>query len=402
MENFREKPINRSLYDKMSHALARGKSVLLLGPRQTGKTTLSLCFEPDLSLNLIRPALRLRYEASPDTLAAEIEQLAQQCTRRPLVLIDEVQKVPLLLDVAQDLIDRQVAQFIFTGSSARKLRKSSELNLLPGRVTMLHMDALNLQELPPHLMQLDDLLSFGSLPGIVTLKNEHDKEQDLQSYSMVYLEEEVRAEALVRNLGEFAQFLKLAAGEAGQIVNLSKLSQQVGVSHNTINSYYQILEDCLIATRIEPLSQSSERRRLIKSPQYLFFDLGVQRCSAAEGSALPEKVRGQRFEQLIGLEVLRYKHSDLAGLQLMFWRDHSGAEVDWVVKYQGKMLPIEVKISDRPKTSHAKHLRSFIDEYEQASAGLIVCTTPHAMKLDEQITAVPWQHMLQYIHRYFC
>lgn len=394
------KIINRAVFPVLKRTLDRGKSVLLLGPRQTGKTTVSHLFEPDLAINLIRPKVRQRYEATPDILTQEVEGLAEASSKKPLIFIDEVQKTPLLLDVAQDLIDRGIAQFIFTGSSARKLRKSSEINLLPGRVVIIHMDPLCLDELPSPQTSLNELLIYGSLPGVATLSYEADKELDLQSYGETYLEEEVRAEALVRHLGEFGQFLRLAAGESGNVINLSKLSQEIGVTHNTIGSYYQILEDCLIAAKIEPLTHGSARRKLVKSPMYLFFDLGVRRICAAEGAALPSSFMGKLFEQFIGLEILRFAHMHAHGMKLMFWRDHNGAEVDWVIEYQGRYLPIEVKLTDKPKTSYAKHLNTFLTEYEQAESGLILCTTPNTIKINDQVKAVSWITLLEELHRF--
>ena len=148
--------------------------------------------------------------------------------------------------MAQDLIDRGRANFILTGSSARKLRRGARINLLPGRVAALRIDPFSLLELPAK--DLHERLLYGSLPGILSVGNNVDRETDLESYVTTYLEEEVRAEAVVRNLGDFARFLELAASESGGIINLRKLSQEIGVAHTTIGAYYQILEDCLSRT----------------------------------------------------------------------------------------------------------------------------------------------------------
>ncbi len=203
-------------------------------------------------------------------LAGEIETLAEaKKSSRPLVLIDEIQKAPKLLDVAQDLIDREVANFVFTGSSARKLYRGTKANLLPGRVVSCRLDPFILSEFSAN--KLKERLLYGSLPGIMKEENPRHKETDLESYVTIYLEEEVRAEALVRNLGSFARFLEYAASESGNIVNFRKLSQEIGVSHTTIKDYYQVLEDCLIAERAEPLTKSRTRKKLTKSNKYLFL-----------------------------------------------------------------------------------------------------------------------------------
>ena len=209
---------------------------------------------------------------------------------RPLVILDEIQKVPTILDTVQDMIDAQAADFIITGSSARKLRRGVDVNLLPGRVVTFRLDPFSLRELPA--TDLNERLMYGSLPGIVAVKAVDDRETDLGSYVTTYLEEEVRAEAVVRNIGHFARFLELAASESGGIVNLRKLSQEIGVSHTTIGAYYQILEDCLIAERIEPLTQSKTRKKLTRSDKYLFFDLGVRRLAAGKGQGFPGTLWG--------------------------------------------------------------------------------------------------------------
>src|SRR3989338_2677438 len=199
------KYIKRLLEEDIRHALHRNKSVLLLGARQTGKTTLTQRFNPDLLISFIQPDIRQRYEKAPSILKGEVEALTpRKGAKRTLVILDEVQKVPAILDVVQDLIDRGVANFILTGSSARKLRKGAQFNLLPGRVVALRMQPLSTLEFPGK--KIEDLLVYGSLPGRVPVKNDKDRETDLESYVTTYLEEEVRAEAVVRNLGHFARF----------------------------------------------------------------------------------------------------------------------------------------------------------------------------------------------------
>ena len=230
-------------------------------------------------------------------LGAEVEALGER-TRggRALVALDEVQRVPELVNVVQDLIDRKVARFILTGSSARKLRRGGGVNLLPGRLVPLRLDPLSLSErVPP---TIEEALVYGSLPGIALAGDDAAREEDLRAYTTLYLEEEVRAEALVRNLGMFARFLQLAALEAGGISHFRGIAQELGVSHTTVAGYYEILEDCLIAERIEALSQSRTRKKLTKSPRYLFFDLGVRRAAADEGPRQPVRVLGAIFEQV--------------------------------------------------------------------------------------------------------
>lgn len=377
---------------RVRHALGRQKSVLLLGPRQTGKTTLVETLKPDLLLNFLRPEVRQRYERAPHLLGAEVEALAPRTrASRPLVVLDEVQRVPELVNVVQDLVDRRLARFVLTGSSARKLRRGGGVNLLPGRLLPMRLDPLSLAERVP--ATLEEALLYGSLPGIALAANDAAREEDLRAYTTLYLEEEVRAEALVRNLGRFSRFLQLAALEAGNISHFRGIAQELGVAHTTVAGYYEILEDCLIAERIEALSQSRTRKKLTKSPRYLFFDLGVRRAAAEEGRRLPPRVLGALFEQFVGLELLRATRQTVGDLRLRFWRDPDGPEVDWIVEGENRWLPVEVKWSDAPAERDTRHLRTFLSEYPKAREGVVVCRTPRRFKLAPNITAVPWQEI---------
>lgn len=374
----------------MRHTLKRDKSVLLLGARQTGKTTLTNQFKHDLLISFLEPDTRQRYEKSPHLLRGEVESLVSgEAGKRPLVILDEVQKVPVILDVVQDLIDRGKANFILTGSSARKLRRGAHVNFIPGRIVPFRMDPFSLQEFPAK--DLNERLFYGSLPGILAVGKQSDRETDLEAYVTIYLEEEIRAEAAVRNLGDFARFLELAASESGGIINLRKLSQEIGVSHTTIGAYYQILEDCLIAERIEPLTKSKTRKKLTKSEKYLFFDLGVRRLAAHEGTRPPRDTMGMLFEQFIGLELLRNTHIKGHGAKIRFWRDPDGPEVDWVIDEDGIYTPLEVKWTDSPMAGDIRHLEVFLSEYKSAKTGFLICQVPRKAKLSEKVFALPWQ-----------
>ena len=384
------KYVKRLIEGRIRHTLARDKSVLLLGARQTGKTTLIGRFKHDMLVSFVQPDIRQRYEKSPHLLKGEVESLSSaEAGKRPLVILDEVQKVPVILDVVQDLIDRRRANFILTGSSARKLRRGAKLNLIPGRIVAFRMDPFSLREFPAG--DLNERLFYGSLPGIVAVPAKPDRETDLESYVTTYLEEEIRAEAAVRNLGDFARFLELAASESGGIINLRKLSQEIGVSHTTIGAYYQILEDCLIAERIEPLTRSKTRKKLTKSEKYLFFDLGVRRLAAREGTRPPRDAMGGLLEQFIGLELLRNARTKGHGLKVRFWRDPDGPEVDWVIDNDSCYTPLEVKWTDSPTSSDVRHLEVFLSEYKSANTGFLVCRVPRKVKLSEKVIALPWQ-----------
>lgn len=380
--------VNRKIEKRLKKALGRGKSVLLLGPRQTGKTTLVKTLNPNLYINLARPAERQAYEKDPGRLTREVEAMSHKL---PLIIIDEVQKVTPLLDAVQDLIDSKVAQFVLTGSSARKLKRDGGTNLLPGRVVVLRMDPLLIDEMTSLSPSIEDLLLYGSLPEIISDKSVENREEDLFSYVTTYLEEEIRSEALVRNISAFGNFLKLAALESGSISNFHKLSQDVGVSNPTISEYYQILVDCLVAERVEALSQSHTRKKLIKSPKFLIYDLGVRRIAAGEGRDIPDKYMGALFEQWVGLEILRQMRAVPTKSTLMFWRNQAGAEIDWVIDHKNNYIPVEVKWTENPREHDARHVQAFIDEYPNSTCGYVVCRIPRAQKLTNNVTAIPWK-----------
>jgi len=386
------KYIHRIQEKNILESIKRNKSVLLLGARQTGKTTLINRLKHDLAISLVRPDIRQRYEKEPELLVGEIEALPKaKKFNRPLVLLDEIQKAIGLLDVVQDLIDRKIANFVLTGSSARKLYRGTKTNLLPGRVVNCRLDPFILNEL--YTDNLKDRLLYGALPGIIMVVNPRHKEIDLESYVTTYLEEEVRAEALVRNLGSFARFLEYAASESGNIVNFRKLSQEIGVAHTTIKDYYQVLEDCLIVERVEPLIRSKTRKKLTKSNKYLFFDLGVRRVAAKEGIKLPRNRFGILFEQFVGLELIRLGRLSDKKVNVLFWRDPDGPEADWVIENEDGYIPIEVKWTDVPSKRDIKYLQVFMTEYKEAKTAYLICQIPRRVKLDTGIYAIPWQEM---------
>lgn len=380
--------IRRTLQAVLERQVGRGKSVLLLGPRQTGKTTLLRQMHPDLRVELAEPRERQRYERDPSTLRDEVVGLKG---RRPLIVVDEVQKVPELMNVAQGLIDAGRAQFVFTGSSARKLRRGQDVNLLPGRVVSLRLDPLTLEESLPRA--LPDLLTDGALPAIRTEAGPSDREEDLRSYVETYLEEEVRQEAVVKRMAPFSRFLELAALESGRIVNFAGMASDVGASAPTIRGYYEILADCLVAERVDPITRSTTRKKLTRSSRYLLFDLGVRRLAAAEGRRLGPERLGELFEQMVGLELIRLCRLHAPSATVRFWRDPDGPEVDWVVEHEGHYVPVEVKWSERPRAADARHLNVFLNEHENATVGFIVCRCARALAIDDRVTAVPWQSL---------
>jgi predicted AAA+ superfamily ATPase len=383
--------IKRLILAKINESWSRGKSILLLGPRQTGKTTLTKNFEFDLTINFLSAKVRQSYEQNPDLILKEVNAAKKIKKSIVRVLVDEVQKVPAIMDPIQFLIDEKKAQFFITGSSARKLKQQADVNLLPGRVISFNLDAISLEE---YLIdEIDEILDYGQLPEVILTKDVEQKEELLQTYVEVYLEEEIRKEAQLRKLPDFYHFLERAAEHAGLLCSHSSIAQDVGISHVTVKSYYEILETTLIAHRIEPIYQSNKRKKLIRSPKYLFFDLGVRRLAAKQGANQPNSVKGITFESFIGIEILKFIRIHKLKCNLSFWQDPGVADVDWVIKKEQKYFPFEIKLKNKIVKSDCKHLLSFIQEYPCPKGGFVIYTGKNPIQIDDQIMAYPWQEL---------
>ncbi len=378
---------NRTITPRLLATIERGKSILLFGPRQTGKTSLVTRLKHDLYINLMRASALQRYEANPDTLLKEITALNKSLGHPPLVIIDEVQKLPAITDTVQILIDDKIAQFIITGSSARKIK-----NLLPGRVIKYTLSPLMLNEINDQALDLKFILENGSLPEIFSMKLQNEIDEILSSYVNLYIEEEVRKEALVRNIANFSNFLQLACIESGNIVNLRAIGSEVGVTHNTITEYYRILQDCMLVEIIAPLTKSATRKRLTKASKYLIYDLGVRRIGAGESLNLSIRSMSFNFEQFVGLELCRIARQHPKKIKVLYWRSHDGPEVDYVLEIAGQYIPIEVKWTENPGLKDMRHLLTFISEYSVQRA-YIICRCDLPRLLDHNVLALPWNQL---------
>ncbi|MBI2427034.1 MAG: ATP-binding protein [Candidatus Kerfeldbacteria bacterium] len=394
----------------LQRIIRNGGSCFLLGPRQVGKTTLVKHAVREkqnaVEYSLQDPSIRIDLEADPSRMIREVRARAH----RPIVFVDEAQKVPPLFDAAQLLIDNREAQFILTGSSARKLRRSGA-NLLPGRLTRLFLDPLLWGELgfvtansipPLRLMNInrnipytfEDMLVFGSLPGIVALSR-REREERLRSYAEIYLEEEIRAEALSRKIGAFSRFLELAAAESGTSPNLTKLSNESGVSQPSIRAFYEILEDTLVVERVEPYLKNA-RKRVLSSPRHYFFDLGVRNALARLplDHRMINAQKGILFEHAIILEIIRRIRVLNKPYRVCFWRTSGGAEVDCVIDMGTRVIPIEIKASAHVIESEVKGLKNFLIDYRRvAKEGYVITLGKRREKIAKNITAIPWSEL---------
>lgn len=392
--------IERNLEKELKETISQRRSFFLFGPRQTGKTTLlnhiATQYKNVLTYSFLEIPLRQRAEQHPEFLRQEIEASSPE-----IIIFDEVQKVPEILDEVQYMIDKYRLIFLITGSSARKLRRKN-VNLLAGRAITFRLDPLDIFERKSFvkdfqsLDSLKDILSYGDMPEVALLTEDQKfslVENLLRSYVETFLEEEIRMETLVRKIGIFGNFLRLAAEMSGRILSFRELSQDLGVTHNTISSFYEILHDCMIVERIPPLIPSKSRRRLSKASKYLFFDIGIRNAAAQlitrEGANREEW--SQRFEEWIGLSLIRYLRSQNLRGGLYYWRDHNGPEIDWVVEYENRWIPVEVKFVENPQQKQTRHLELFLNENEdRASKGFLVYLGKRPRKISEKITAIPW------------
>lgn len=380
--------LERYITPNIQKTLDKGNSVLVLGPRQTGKTTLIKTLKHDKYINLMDIELRQTYERSLGQFSANIKAIAKTSSKKPVIIVDEIQKIPVLTDAIQLLIDDNVAQFILTGSSARSIK-----NLLPGRVIKFSFSAISILE-SKSMLDLENILANGMLPKIVQTLEQNDIEQALRSYVSLYLEEEIRKEAVVRNITAFSNFLKLAAIESGNSISFRAISQEIGNSHTTVAEYYRILQDCMIVDRIEPFTTSNTRRKLNKSPKFLFFDLGIRRLAAEEPFPISEQILPRVFEQFIGIEIIKYIKQTQINAKLMFWRCHSGPEVDYILEYNGKIMPIEIKWTSKPSDKDIRHIRLFNKEYNVDGMAYVICRAKDKLLLDDNILAIPWENLL--------
>ena len=369
-------------------------SVFLFGPRQVGKSTLVkhlLAAENHLEIDLLKGEILLKYKANPSLLRAETDFLARK-NKKGYVFIDEIQKCPELLNEVHFLIEQYGRHviFILTGSSARKLKRVS-VNMLAGRAWQFFLFPFTHTELGEKF-NLDDALFRGTLPPIINDSVE-DAFRTLRTYSQTYLKEEILNEALVRNIGAFSRFLDIAADQSGGIVNYSTISRETGVSSKTIKGYYQILEDTLIAIKLEPYLKSA-RKRLIMHPKYYLFDTGIINAINGRISIPPVQgstIYGMLFEHFVILETFRLIHYTEKAYKIYHWRSAHGAEVDLVLESGDSLWAIEIKSSPIVKQGALKGLKSFTEDHPRAKPVCVsTCDNPY---MAGDIQVVPWNNL---------
>jgi predicted AAA+ superfamily ATPase len=367
------------------------RSFFLLGPRLTGKSTWIKSKLPDaLHLDLLEEANFQKYLSSP--VALEQELLAFQ-KKRPTgwVVIDEIQRIPSLLNGVHAFLEKSSLKFALSGSSARKLKRGGA-NLLGGRATEMHFFPLTCIEIGKSF-ELASALRWGGLPAVY-LAEPTEKKQILRAYVSTYLREEIQTEGITRNLPAFTRFLQLAAETVGQEVNYSSISRDTGVMSKTIAEYYQVLEDTLLGTLLPPWKKTV-RKQLAGSPKFYFFDNGVTNALRENlNDAPPAEARGVLFEQWVIQEVralLAYREFEGS---CYFWRARGGNEVDLIIARGSKpVLAIEIKSTKNPGLKDLAGIRSFQEEYPKTPVVLITQAVRASML--GEVEAIPAVEFMQ-------
>ena len=337
----------------------KDKSFFLFGPRGTGKSLwVRTTFPHALYLDLLESELYVTLSASPQRLSNLIPK-----GHKDWIILDEVQKIPALLDEVHRLIEKERFKFILTGSSARKLKKQSA-NLLAGRALTFYLHPLTAAELGKDF-NLRRSLQFGQLPMACT---EADPKAYLQSYTKTYLQEEIQQEGLTRNLGAFIRFLEAASFSQGSILNISAVSRECSVTRKVVEQYFIILRDLLLAYFIPPFTKKAKRRQ-VQHPKFYFFDPGVYRVLRPQGPLdSAADMDGPALETLFFHELQAARDYLKQEGRIYYWRTVTGLEVDFIYYGPAGLFAFEIKREAKLKSESLRGLKAFLEDYPSAKA----------------------------------
>ncbi len=368
-------------YARKLDLMRERKSLFLFGPRLTGKTyLLKKTFPEARYYDLLRSDTFLRLSVRPSILREELAMLPPGTT----VIIDEVQKLPLLLDEVHALIEDKQLRFVLTGSSARKLRRAG-INLLGGRARVLRLHPLVSSEIGDY--DVERILTYGSLPAIY---DSDEPWQDLKAYSGTYLKEEIAAEGAARRLDAFSRFLHIAALYSGKQVNFEAWSSDAAVPARTVREYFSVLSDTLIGEMLEPW-KGGKKRKPASTGKCYFFDIGVRNALAGIQSIAPGTDEyGNALEHFIYGELRAWLDYHRDDRPLTFWRTQDKKEVDFIV---GDEIAIEVKAAELPQYRHLKGLIAIADE-ATFKHRILVCQAPEP-RLSEGVEILPVKAFLE-------
>jgi len=381
--------------------LPGNKNFFLFGPRQTGKSYLlkrAFNQEEHLYYDLLKADLYRELLARPERFREEVIA-ALKSKKITHVIVDEVQKIPQLLDEIHSLVESQLdCSFILSGSSSRKLKRN-HANMLAGRAWTLNLFPFAYREIKKDVL-LDSALKYGTLPTVYLSDDEMEKREILRSYVGTYIKEEIELEADIRNLSGFLRFLQIAAHQNGELVNYSGIARDCAVKGHTVKEYYKILEDTLLGFFLLPYDKSI-RRKMVKHPKFYFFDTGVvTELTNRLRVELPDNSSeyGRAFEHFLILEIMKLNSYLRLDLQLSFYRTERGAEVDLIIETPtGKIIAIEIKSTKNPSPLMLKGLRSFKEKVPDAEI-VLVCRLPRALEM-KGVSVLPWQDLLERVER---
>ncbi|MDO9123355.1 MAG: AAA family ATPase [Deltaproteobacteria bacterium] len=377
------------MYKRIIHiALPERSSCFLWGPRQTGKSTLlQERYPTSKRYDLLLSDEYRRLMHQPSLLREECLALARRAdTKDRPVVIDEVQKVPDLLDEIHWLIENTKLSFILCGSSARKLRRG-HANLLGGRAIRYELFPLVFPEIPD--FSLEKALNDGLLPPHYGSNMARTR---LEAYVGDYLQEEIGAEAATRNIPGFSRFLEIAAMGNGEMIQFTNIARECGVSAPTVKSYYQILEDTLLGKFI-PAYQKRPKRRVILAPRFYFFDVGVVGILTKRGRVeTGSELFGRAFEHFLFMELSAYASYSGLHYSISYWRTASQLEVDFILG--DHEVVIEVKGTSSAQPQHLKGLTAFGEEYRSRRRILVSCD-PQPRSVTARIEILPWRVFLE-------
>lgn len=366
--------------------LPEGQSAFLWGPRQTGKSTyLRQRFPDSVWFDLLKTDRFLDLSRRPSLLREELLSLDREALGRP-VIIDEVQKVPALLDEVHWLMENHGLRFVLSGSSARKLKRG-KANLLGGRAWRFHLFPLTSQEVGS--VDLLRVLNRGMLPRPYL---QEDYERSLRAYGRDYLKEEVFDEGLTRNVPAFSRFFEAMAFSHGELTNFANIARDCGVDGKTVKEYYQILVDTLLGTWVPPFKRRQNRQVISKASKFYLFDVGV--AGSLVGRTIKQEkgaAFGQALEHFVLMEILAHSSNREIHYPVHFWRTKSGLEVDFILG--DAQVAIEVKGSSRVEPRDVRGLKAFVEDHSPSRA-VVVCNEPRARKMDD-LLIVPIREFLQ-------
>lgn len=362
-------------------------SFFLFGPRGTGKSTwLRTHFGTAVRIDLLdRETYRL-YAARPERLRDLVRAQANPCC----MVLDEVQKLPELLDIVhQQMEEHPQHRFVLTGSSARKLKRSG-VDLLAGRAVVTTMHPFMAAELGADF-SLAQALETGLVPVVWSAAN---PPKTLSAYVGLYLEQEVKAEAIVRDVGGFARFIEAISFSQGSVLNITAVARECQINRNTVQSYVEVLEDLLLGIRV-PVFARRAQRHLVSHPKFFFFDAGVFRSVRPAGPLdSPAEMAGPALEGLVVQHLRAWiAYGDLDRTSIFYWRTKSGNEVDLVVYGPGTFLALEVKSSRQVHRSDVKSLLAFREDYPEATAVLLYRGSEKL--LIDGVTCLPCEEFLR-------